>query len=133
MNKTNAAILIAVLAVLFSVMPPGTSSADDYRPKVRQWETAAPGANTDALAADLTWKSSKTLRLTIQCATSTVVNLMVTRGATENALGMGSSVAVVAGALYTWDVDGLQPGDSIQVQVETDSVLDQLAIGEVTK
>ena len=69
----------------------------------------------------------------VQCATSTVANLMVKRGSTENSLGLNSNVALVAGAVYVFDVPGMRPGDKVNFQVETNSVLDTLAIGVVTK
>lgn len=103
-----------------------------YESKLSSWEISAPGANTDAIS-DLTWSSSKKiLRLTIQLDTSSVVNLMVTRGATENALGMNGNAALTAGAVYVFDIPGLAPGDVVNVQVETDSAIPLLAIGEVS-
>lgn len=97
---------------------------------VREWNISAPGANTDAIT-DVTWPSSRAARVTVQVATGTVVNLMVTRGATEFALGLNASSALTAGALYTFDVYSLETGDVVNLQVETDSVIQTLGIDEV--
>lgn len=97
---------------------------------VREWDISAPGANTDAIT-DVTWPSSRACRVTIQVATSTVVNLMVDRGGTEFALGLNASSALTAGSLYTFDVYGLKTGDTVNLQVETDSDIPVLGLDEV--
>lgn len=125
-----AAAPIILAAFALGLFVPGQAQAERYRPISLNWEIAAPGANTDAIT-DITWGSEFPLRLTIQCDTGTVVNVMVTRGATENALGMNSNTALTAGATYVFDVPGLMAGDTVNVQVETDSALPILAIGEV--
>lgn len=129
--KTFLLPFALVLGALLVSVP--LADAGDYRPIFRGWEIAAPGANTDALttAQEISWESSEGARITIQVATSSVVNLMVTRSGTENALGLNGSNALEAGATYTFDVHGLQPGDLVNFQVETDSVLDLLAIGSM--
>jgi len=130
-NSWWVGILGAVLAILAITMP--ADAGEKYTRLSGQWETAAPGANTDLLTSDVTWTQwSSMLRLTITCDTSTVVNLMVSRGGTENALGMNANAAVAAGGTYVWDVPGLEPGDVINVQVETDSAIPHVAIGIVT-
>lgn len=101
-----------------------------YRNVTKGFNISAPGANTDAIA-DVTWPSDRACRLTIQVATSTVVNLMVDRGGTEKALGMNANTALTAGAVYVFDVHGLETGDTVNVQVETDSVIDFLDLGAV--
>lgn len=89
---------------------------------------SAPGANTDAIS-DVTFPGKNLCRVTVQVATSTVVNLMVDRtGASEVALGLNANTALTAGCLYVFDVPGLLTGDVINVQVETDSVVDFLAL-----
>lgn len=129
MNRSYVFLAGLVLACVALLAAPN-ARADGYRPIVREWNVAAPGANTDAIT-DVTWQTSGPARVTVQAATGTVFNVMVDRGGTEKALGMNSNTALEAGATYTFDVHGLQPGDVINVQVETDSVLDTLAIGEV--
>lgn len=128
-NRLSAFACVAAVAALLLSMT-GTAKADKYRAISVDWEVAAPGANTDAIT-DITWSSERALRLTIQCDTSTVVNLMVTSGATENALGMNANTALVAGALYTFDVHGVPDGATVNVQVETDSALPVVAVGEI--
>ena len=106
------------------------SNVINLRPKHRGFNISAPGANTDAIT-DVNWGSRRVCRLTIQCATSTVVNLMVTRSSTEKALAMNDNAALTAAALYVFDIPGLDSGDLVNVQVETDSVIDILALDEV--
>jgi len=102
-----------------------------YRNVTKGWAISAPGANTDALPSDVTWPSDRACRISIQVATSTVVNLMVTRGATEKALGLNSNTALTAGAVHTFDVYGMEKDDSVQVQVETDSAIDMVSLEEI--
>ena len=122
-----ALVAVAAALALFASSP---AKADKYRAISVDWEVSAPGANTDAIT-DITWVSERALRLTVQCDTGTVVNVMVTSGATENALGMNANVAVTAGALYTWDVHGIPDGSTVNVQFETDSAAAVIAVGEV--
>lgn len=125
------ALILAVAAGLWAlILWPAPAHAENYAPVVRYWEVAAPGANTDAIA-DLVWSGEGYPRVTIQCDTGTIVNVMVSRNGTENALGMNANTALTAGALYTFDVPGVAPGDTINVQVETDSALPVIEIGRV--
>ena len=127
---TGLALALALVAGLW-LSSPTPVLADDYRPVSISWEIAAPGANTDAIT-DITWGSrGEACRVTVQVATSSIVNLMVTRGATENALGLNSNTALVAGAVYTFDIHGMQGADTVNFQVETDSIIDTLAIGSL--
>ena len=121
---TLAAVLLGA-ALAFS-----PAQADDYRsiPGAKYWNVSAPGANTDAIT-DITWGEEETCRVSVQVATSSVVNLMVQRGATEKALGLNSNIALTAGALYQFDVAGMELGDVVNFQVETDSVLDKIDVG----
>lgn len=92
---------------------------------------SAPGADTDAIT-DVTFPGKQLCRVTIQVATSTVVNLMVLRsGSSEVALGLNANTALTAACLYVFDVPGLLTDDTVNVQVETDSVIDFLAIDAV--
>ncbi len=94
------------------------------------FNVSAPGANTDAIT-DVTWANERGLRLIIQCATGTVVNLMVNRGGTEKAIAANANAAVTAGGLYVFDFLGLKSGDVCNLQVETDSIIDLWAIEEI--
>ena len=93
---------------------------------------AAPGANTNAIAG-VTWPDTQpqACRVTIQAATATIANLMVTRSGTTKALGLNGNLALAAGSVHVFDVPGLVAGDTLNVQVETDSALDILALDEV--
>ncbi len=125
---TLIACAVAVAAALLAMS--SAAHAEKIRPVSQSWEVAAPGANTDAIT-DVTWSGDYTLRLTIQVDTSTVVNLMVSDGADENALGLNANTALVAGAVYVFDVVGIGDGYTINVQVETDSAIPMLSIVEV--
>lgn len=101
-----------------------------YRRMSSGFNISAPGANTDAIS-NVTWPGKQLCRVTIQVATSTVVNLMVDRGGTEKTLGLNANTALTAGAVYTFDVPGLLESDTVNLQVETDSAIDLLAIDAV--
>lgn len=126
----NRAFLCVLAALLAALLVPGSAHAEKYRPISTNWEVSAPGANTDAIT-DITWGSDHPLRLTIQCDTGTVVNLMVSSGGTENALGLNGNTALTAGAVYVFDVPGIPDAATVNVQVETDSAIPMLSIGEV--
>lgn len=96
----------------------------------RSWNVSAPGANTDAIT-NVTWPSDRACRVSIQVGTATVVNLMVSRSATEFALGLNGNVALQAGALYVFDVFSLEKDDTVNVQVETDSAINTFALDEI--
>ena len=136
-QRSGYLLLFTVWAALVSaiwLVPGEPALADNYNlvSGSATWEASAPGANTDAIT-DITWSGAHGLRLTIQCDTATVVNLMVTRSSTENALGLNSNTALTAGAVFTFDVYGLEKDDTVNVQVETNSAIPMLSIGELRK
>lgn len=105
-----------------------------YRNVTKGFNISAPGANTDFVDGtdtSITWGSDRAMRLSIQLATSAVVNVMLDRGGTEKTLGMNSNVALAAGALYVFDIHGLETSDTISFQVETDSVIDVISVDMV--
>ncbi len=124
-----AAALLA-LAMVWCAATYAPVFADDYRQieGARYWDVAAPGANTDTIT-DITWGQEDTARVTVQVATSSVVNLMVSRGGTEKALGLNSNNALVAGAVYQFDVTGMVESDIVNIQSETDTVWDKVDVG----
>ena len=129
MNKQRFTFALALLALLVAIHAP-QGHAEVFRPKYRGFNISAPGANTDIFpAVEIT--SSDTHRLVIQIATGSVVNLMVTRGGVEVALSPQLNAAVTADATYSWDFDGLMPGDSVTAEVETDSAVTFVAFGTV--
>lgn len=95
------------------------------------WEVSAPGANTDAIT-DIVWEWSDPARVYVQVDTDSVVNVMVTRDGVENPLGLNRSVALTAGSEYGFDVDGLMPGDTINVQCETNTAFAIISIRRVS-
>ena len=100
---------------------------------------AAPGANTDILSSSITLKEGGAWRVTVALTTASVFNVTYTDGTTTHALGLNSSVALLAGDLYTFAFGGspieTSSGStntlSINFQVETDSVIELLIIEEV--
>lgn len=103
----------------------------EIRPKGRGFDVSAPGANTDVIASNVVWESAYPCRVTIQCAVGTVVNLMVTRDSTEKALGLNGNSAIAAGGPHSFDVPGLEVGDELNLQIETDGAIDFWALDEV--
>ena len=105
-----------------------------YRERYHTSALAAPGANTDFLngTTGLTWAGGdgEVMRIMIQCETSTILNAMINDGTNEIDLGLNSNTALVAGAAYVFDIP-VRPGDVINLQVESDSVIDKLSVGAV--
>lgn len=88
----------------------------------------APGANTNILSAAAQPKEGGYVRalLQIQVATSSVVNLMVSKtGLTAFKAPINSGNALPAGKMLTFELI-LHSENSYNFQVETDSVIDML-------
>ena len=125
------AAILAVAALVFSVVPLGTvlAEGDIYRQSSHTSALAAPGANTDAIT-DIAWTDGR-LRLYVQVETSSIVNLMVNDGTNEIDYGLNGNVALTAGALYVFDFDNIQDTWVVNIQSETDTVWDTISIGTV--
>lgn len=91
---------------------------------------AAPGANTDILSTALTPTYGAAWRVTVCLTTSSVFNMTITQGSTTFTCGINSSVALNAGDLYSFTL-GVNPANSYNFQVETNSVIRILQIDEV--
>ena len=112
-----------------------TVEAEVFKPisGAHQSATAAPGANTDALTSDITWKRAwgTTLYVVVQVETSSIVNVMINDGTNEIDSGLNSNTALVAGARYEFKLRGIKEGYGIQIQSETDTVWDTITFGFV--
>lgn len=99
---------------------------------------AAPGANTNIFASNITFSESASVcRVTVALTTGSVLNVRVTNGTTAYDLGLNSSIALNAGDLYTFAFgvaasDGAGNALQYNFRVETDSVIRQLLVDEVT-
>ena len=91
---------------------------------------AAPGANTDMLAADLTPGRRGAFRITVAVTTASVFNVSATDGTTTHVWGLNGSVALQAGDVYTFTI-GCDPSLSYNFQVETDGVIEVLVVDEI--
>jgi len=87
-----------------------------------EWGISAPGANTDALSADVTVPGTGTLRIWISTAVATVVNYMVnpSGAVTEQTVPLNGNTALDGGGVF--DVP-CTLDDVVNIQVETDSAL----------
>ena len=104
---------------------------------VRLTNVSAPGANTAILAAAgssaITWPSTEPLRVTICVSTDTVFNLMLTPSGEAEIECQLNTAALTAGVEYTFDYFGLVEGDSIEFEIESDSVIRELSVGRLKK
>lgn len=96
----------------------------------RGFNIPAPGANTNIFEPVTPYSTASTLRITIVLATSSVLNLTVTQGATTMTCGLNKSVALAAGDLYTFCV-GCSKDNSYSLRVETDGIINVLQVDEI--
>lgn len=101
--------------------------------KGHRYNLAAPGANTNILAANATPETpgSSAFRVTVALAVASVFNVRVTDGTDAFTWGLNESVALNAGDLYTFTF-GVQKGLSYNFQVETDGIIQFLLCEEIT-
>lgn len=110
------------------------------------WRGSAPGADMNILASNIkVGHTASAMRITVQLATSSVFNVMVTDGTNTEALAMNDNAALTAAATYTFTIGarrtitGAAKVDatssdtelSYNFQVETDSVITYLVVDEV--
>lgn len=98
---------------------------------------ASPGNNTDAIA-DVTFPARAAnrgafCRVTVQLATGSFANLMVSRDGTDLAYGLNGSTPLTAGSVYTFDVAEVAGGDLVNFQVETTGVISRLKLEAVNR
>ena len=94
------------------------------------FELAAPGSNT-SFAAFTPFYTTSFVRIAIRPVTGTVVNLIVTSGATSVVCGLNASTVVAAGDLKTFDPVPVHSEFSYALQVETDGVISYVSIVEL--
>lgn len=119
---------------------PGTDNITRCIPYATQYNTAAPGADTDFLTDFTVGSLVSALRITICLSTSSVLNLAVTDGTTAHAMALNGGTALTANALYTFTVgarrtkDGTEDGTQLvyNLQVATDSVIEYVMVEGVT-
>ena len=93
---------------------------------------AAPGANTDILATDLTPSGNVVaFGISVQLETASVFNVMETIGGTTRDVAPLKNAALVAGALYEFAIS-VDQAATYNFQVETDSVIDRLYVSMLT-
>ena len=128
---TNIHRAVALFAVLFLCWIGRPADAEVFRQLQRDSAVSAPGANTDFIT-DITWAGGdgEIMRIQIQCEASTIVNVMINDGSNEIDHGLNANTALVAGATYVFDVQ-VRSGDVINLQCETDSIIDHVSIGAV--
>lgn len=124
---------IRLRAFLFNAAAPGTSTAIITKDPLGKTITTglAPGEGVGAF------------RITIQVATTTVVDLTATDGTTQKVIHLNGGTALTAGCLYTfaWGACNRIPQQDQNatpavllwnVQVETNSAIDLLELDEVS-
>lgn len=92
---------------------------------------AAPGANTNILAADIVpYTKTSAFRVTVCLPTSSVFNLVATQGATTFTISLNKAVALVANALYPFSF-GVNDSTTYNFRVATDGIINVLNVEEV--
>lgn len=137
MSRLMVAFALLLAATAFFGQP-SAQATHSYKDVVRVDNVSAPGANTDILDAAgetaVAWTSTDPARITVCLATSSVFNVMwdPAGAGAEVALQLNES-ALTAGVEYTFDLYGLDSGDALEFQVETDSVVNKLSVGRLKK
>lgn len=96
----------------------------------RDFNVAAPGANTNIITTSITPNQDGAFRVTICLTTASVFNVTITNGSTTFTCGLNESVTLQAGDLYSF-VFGVSAANSYNFQVETDSVIRILQVDEI--
>jgi len=94
------------------------------------YDLAAPGANTDIFTAVTPKDGVYAWRVTVALTTSSVFNVSATDGTTPHAWGLDASGALNAADLYSFE-HSVSPGVSYSYQIETDGVVEYLAVDEL--
>lgn len=96
-----------------------------------QHALAAPGANTDIFATDLTPTNQRSaMRVTVSLAVASVFNVTITNGTTEYTIGLNGGVALVASTLYTFSFS-CGSAYSYNFRVATNGVIQHLLVEEI--
>ena len=105
--------------------------SDGLAVKSKTYAKAAPGANTNILTTALTPTYGGYFQIFVVLATGSVFNMTVTDGSTAYTVGLNKSTALQAGDGYTFTVL-VDPSYSYNFQVETDGIIRQLLIHEIS-
>lgn len=104
------------------------------------YNVPAPGANTNIFTAKRPSRRATRWRVFVVLATGSVFNYRVTDGTNAFTVGLNGSTALNAGDAYSFEfdvensTDGSESGTALtySLQVETDGVIRQLIVTEVT-
>lgn len=107
-----------------------------FIPKEFTFAQAAPGANTDIFAAEITPTNLHgVFRVAVSLATSSVFNMIVTQGATLKTLSFNGGAAIPALGMFEFDVPVYQYEGTTALtynfQVATDGVINWLSVREM--
>lgn len=94
-------------------------------------QNTVEAANVDILATDITPVCTpSTLRVMVALTASQVFNAIIIRGGNTQTVGFNSNVALVAEALYTFEIV-VHSGDTINFQVEGIATVMVMRVQEV--
>lgn len=110
--------------------------SDGIRYRANVFNLAAPGANTAIVTAFSPEEFGVAFRVTVALTTASVFNVTCTDGTTTHKWGLGGSATLNAGDLYTFTFSAPkqdQSGNALSYsfEVETDSVIELLAVEEI--
>lgn len=98
------------------VLPDGAVATADIQPssKGSLFDSALPAAEA-SLLTDVSVTASGTMRVTIQVTVAGILRAAITRSATTKTLNLNENVALVASALYTFDIP-VKSGDTFNLR-----------------
>jgi len=103
----------------------------DFARLINVYAQAAPGANTNIVAAVSPTRQASSLQIGVCLTTASVFNMYVDNGTTAYTQGLNGSVALAAGDFYRLGPIPCREGCTYTFRVETDSVIQTLIVDEV--
>jgi len=94
------------------------------------YDLAAPGSDTDIFTALEPRGGGYAWRVTVALTVASVFNVSATDGTTPHIWGLNASAALNAADLYSFE-HSVSPGVSYSYQIETDGVVEYLAVDEL--
>lgn len=148
MRSSRLPLLAVALVGLLAAHVFGQAGPESIKLRFLGFNIAAPGTATNIITTDavgntipgIVARDVGKLRIQIQVATTTVVDLSATDGTTTKLMHLNGGTAVPAGCLYEfeWLTTNARPFQdqnpkpiTWNVQVETNSAIDELHIDEV--
>src|SRR3990167_5465641 len=136
---------LGVVVIGTSLAPPPAQAqvSTNVRSVASIISLAAPGANTDILAADFSPSTRCAWRVTVSLGTASVFNVVAESGATAYTIDLNGGVALTASTMYTFTFSAAPPGQATvggvltactidyNFRVETDGVIQYLMVEEV--